>query len=240
MFSRPRSFLTAWTRRGRFEDSLDEEVRSTSTPTSMTWFAPGCPGGRRCGAPGIHSRQRRRYEGRLPAGPRPARRRFEIARDVKHAGRFLRHNPGFGLVAIATLGLSIGATVWCSASSMQGSSGLCALRSPTVSPSASTLPGNGRPNRRCSCLPRLPELVGTQPTALGRSLGLGLWMSRMAESMPFGVEPREPVVFAGAAFMITVVGPARPLGAGVSGIQARPGARADPDLTPENARCPDS
>ena len=60
----------------------------------------------------------------------------------------------------------------------------------------------------------------------------------MAESMPFGVEPREPVVFAGAAFMITVVGPARPLGAGVSGIPARPGARADPDLTPENARCP--
>ena len=26
MFSRPRSFLTAWTRRGRFEDSLDEAV----------------------------------------------------------------------------------------------------------------------------------------------------------------------------------------------------------------------
>ena len=27
MFSRLRSFLTAWTRRERFEDSLDEEVR---------------------------------------------------------------------------------------------------------------------------------------------------------------------------------------------------------------------
>ena len=27
MFSRLRSFLTAWTRRERFEDALDEEVR---------------------------------------------------------------------------------------------------------------------------------------------------------------------------------------------------------------------
>ena len=33
---------------------------------------------------------------------------------------------------------------------------------------------------------------------------------------------------------------ARRLGTGVSGIPARPGARADPNLTPVNARCPDS
>ena len=37
-------------------------------------------------------------------------------------------------------------------------------------------------------------------------LGFGLWTSRMAESMLFGVEPRDPVVFAGAALTLAVVG----------------------------------
>ena len=37
-------------------------------------------------------------------------------------------------------------------------------------------------------------------------LGFGLWASRLAESMLFGVEPRDPVVFAGAAVTLTVVG----------------------------------
>ena len=37
-------------------------------------------------------------------------------------------------------------------------------------------------------------------------LGFGLWVSRMAESMLFGVEHRDPVVFAGAAVALTVVG----------------------------------
>ena len=36
-------------------------------------------------------------------------------------------------------------------------------------------------------------------------LGFGLWTSRMAESMLFGVEPRDPVVFAGAAVTLAVV-----------------------------------
>ena len=35
----------------------------------------------------------------------------ELARDMKQGGRFLRRNPGFAAVAVATLGLSIGATV---------------------------------------------------------------------------------------------------------------------------------
>ena len=37
-------------------------------------------------------------------------------------------------------------------------------------------------------------------------LGFGLWTSRIAESMLFGVEPRDPVVFAGAAVTLAVVG----------------------------------
>ena len=37
-------------------------------------------------------------------------------------------------------------------------------------------------------------------------LGLAFWTSRLAESMLFGIEPRDPVVFAGAALTIAVVG----------------------------------
>ena len=74
----------------------------------------------------------------------------------------------------------------------------------------------------------------------GRSLGLGLWISRMAESMLFGVEPRAPLVFAGTAVTLTAVGSARRLRAQRIGHPGSPGARADPDLTPENARCSDS
>ncbi|MCY4075702.1 MAG: ADOP family duplicated permease [Acidobacteria bacterium] len=37
-------------------------------------------------------------------------------------------------------------------------------------------------------------------------LGFALWTSRLAESMLFGIEPRDPVVFAGAALTIAVVG----------------------------------
>lgn len=37
-------------------------------------------------------------------------------------------------------------------------------------------------------------------------LGFGVWTSRMAESMLFGVEPRGPVVFAAAAVTLAVVG----------------------------------
>ena len=48
----------------------------------------------------------------------------------------------------------------------------------------------------------LRRLVGG--VAVG--LGLGLGASRMLESLWFGVEPRDPVVFAGAAVALTVVG----------------------------------
>ena len=37
-------------------------------------------------------------------------------------------------------------------------------------------------------------------------LGFAFWASRLADSMLFGIEPRDPVVFAGAAATITVVG----------------------------------
>ena len=58
---------------------------------------------------------------------------------------------------------------------------------------------------------RLIELVLSRvlrPVVGGVAVGLGfgLWTSPMAESMLFGVESRDPVVFAGAAVTITIVG----------------------------------
>ena len=50
MFSRLHSFLTAWTRRERFEP-LDEEVRFHLDAYAEDLVRSGCPGGRRCGAP---------------------------------------------------------------------------------------------------------------------------------------------------------------------------------------------
>ena len=55
MFSRLRSFLTAWTRRERFEDSLDEEVRFHLDAYAEDLFHSGCPGGTPCGRPGSAS-----------------------------------------------------------------------------------------------------------------------------------------------------------------------------------------
>ena len=72
MFSRLRSFLTAWTRRERFEDSLDEEVRF-----HLDAYAEDLIRIRAAQAGGVAARpdplrQRRGNEGRLPAGARPA------------------------------------------------------------------------------------------------------------------------------------------------------------------------
>ena len=47
-----------------------------------------------------------------------------------------------------------------------------------------------------------------RPVVRGLLVGLAfsLWASQMAESMLFGVEPRDPIVFAGAAVTLMVVG----------------------------------
>ena len=72
MFSRLRSFLTAWTRRERFEDSLDEEVRFHLDAYAEDLVRSGMPRrGSRAARPDPLP-QRRGHEGRLPAGTRPA------------------------------------------------------------------------------------------------------------------------------------------------------------------------
>ena len=48
LLSRLRSFLTTWSGRERFEDSLDEEGGSTSPPSRRIWSAPECRTRRRC------------------------------------------------------------------------------------------------------------------------------------------------------------------------------------------------
>ena len=110
MFSRLRSFLTAWTRRERFEDSLDEEVRFHLDAYAEDLVRSGVPGPEAIRRARIHfgSVEGMKDDCRQARGLRLA---DEVVGDTKHAGRFLRRNPGFGLVAIATLGLSIGATV---------------------------------------------------------------------------------------------------------------------------------
>ncbi|MCY4122631.1 MAG: ADOP family duplicated permease, partial [Acidobacteria bacterium] len=110
MFSRLRSFLTAWTGRERFEDSLDEEVRFHLDTYAEDLVRSGVPRREALRRARIHfgSVEGMKDNCRQARGLRLA---DEIARDMKHAGRFLRRNPGFAGVAIATLGLSIGATV---------------------------------------------------------------------------------------------------------------------------------
>ena len=110
MFSRLRSFLAAWTRRERFEDSLDEEVRFHLDAYAEDLIRSGVTRREALRRARIHFGS---VEG-VKDDCRQARGLWladEIARDTKHAGRFLRRNPGFALVAVATLALSIGATV---------------------------------------------------------------------------------------------------------------------------------
>ena len=110
MFSRLRSFLTAWTRRERFEDSLDEEVRFHLDAYAEDPIRSGLPRREALRRARIHfgSVEGMKDDCRQARGLRLA---DEISRDIKHAGRSLRRDPGFGMVAVATLGLSIGATV---------------------------------------------------------------------------------------------------------------------------------
>ena len=110
MFSRLYSFLTAWTRRERFEDSLDEEVRFHLGAYTEDLIRSGVPRREAARRARIHfgSVEGMKDDCRQARGLRLA---DELARDTKHAGRFLRRNPGFAAVATATLALSIGATV---------------------------------------------------------------------------------------------------------------------------------
>ena len=89
MFSRLRSFLTAWTRRERFEDSLDEEVRFHLDAYAEDRIRSGLPGRETLRRARIHfgSLEGMKDDCRQARGLRLA---DEIKRDTRHAGRFLR------------------------------------------------------------------------------------------------------------------------------------------------------
>ena len=110
MLSRLRSFLVTWTRRERFEDSLDEEVRFHLDAYAEDLVRSGVTRREAIRRARIHfgGVETIKDDCRQARGLRLA---DEIARATRHAGRFLRRNPGFALAAVATLGLSIGATV---------------------------------------------------------------------------------------------------------------------------------
>ena len=86
MFSRLRSFLIAWTRRERFEDSLDEDVRFHLTAYAEDLMRSGMPRRAAQRRARIHfgSVESMKDNRRQARGLRLA---DELARDLKQAGR---------------------------------------------------------------------------------------------------------------------------------------------------------
>ena len=111
MFSRLHSFLTAWTRRERFEDSLDEEVRF-----HLDAYAEDLM---RSGVPGREARRRARIhfgsvEGmkdgcRQARGLRIADELERLMANIRLATRMLAKTPIVTSVAVVSLALGIGA-----------------------------------------------------------------------------------------------------------------------------------
>ena len=177
MFSRLRSFLTAWTWRARFEDALDEEVRFHLDVHAEDLVRSGVPiqEAKRRARVRFGSVEGMKHHCRQARGLRFA---DESRQDLRYAIRSLRRQPGFGLTATLTLGVGLG--LWrsgSSPSSMPSSCGRCRLRIRMISSSCGrrTTPAAIRTSR-CRC--RTSRTGARRP---GRSWTWPRWDRRPGE-----------------------------------------------------------
>ena len=111
MFSRLHSFLTAWTRRERFEDSLDEEVRFHLDAYTEDLVRSGVPRREAVRRARIHfgSVESMKDDCRRVRGLRLADELEQIMTNIRLALRMLWKTPVVTTVAIVSLALGIGA-----------------------------------------------------------------------------------------------------------------------------------
>ena len=112
MFSRLRSFLTAWTRRERFEDSLDEEVRFHLDAYAEDLVYSGVP--RRDAVRQARIRfgsiESMKDDCRQARGLRLADDMATVVQDIRLALRVLLANRGFAAAILLTVALGVGGT----------------------------------------------------------------------------------------------------------------------------------
>ena len=112
MFSRLRSFLTVWTRRERFEESLDEEVRFHLDAYAEDLFHSGVP--RRDAVRQARVRfgsiESMKDDCRQARGLRFADDMATVVQDIRSAFRFLLANRGFAAAILLTVALGVGGT----------------------------------------------------------------------------------------------------------------------------------